>query len=49
MGSWNDSPPYYAHKKGLEIEYDNDLIYFIEKNSKGRNIKEETYERKKSH
>ena len=23
MGSWNDSPPYYAHKKGLEIEYDN--------------------------
>ena len=22
MGSWNDSPPYYAHKKGLEIEYD---------------------------
>ena len=23
MSSWNDSPPYYAHKKGLEIEYDN--------------------------
>ena len=23
MGSWNDSPPYYAYKKGLEIEYDN--------------------------
>ena len=23
MGSWNDSPPYYAHKKGLKIEYDN--------------------------
>ena len=23
MGSWNDSLPYYAHKKGLEIEYDN--------------------------
>ena len=22
MGSWNDSPPYYAHKKGLESEYD---------------------------
>jgi len=22
MGSWNDSPPYYAHEKGLEIEYD---------------------------
>ena len=22
MGSWNDSPPYYAHKKGLENEYD---------------------------
>ena len=35
-------------EKNYEIEYDNDLIYFIEKNSKGRNIKEETYERKKS-
>jgi predicted RNA-binding Zn-ribbon protein involved in translation (DUF1610 family) len=22
MGSWNDSPPYYAHKKGLDKEYD---------------------------
>ena len=22
MGSWNDSPPYYAHEKGLESEYD---------------------------
>ena len=22
MGSWNDSPPYYVHEKGLEIEYD---------------------------
>lgn len=22
MGSWNDSPPYYAHEKGLEKEYD---------------------------
>ena len=22
MSSWNDSPPYYAHEKGLEIEYD---------------------------
>lgn len=22
MGSWNDSPPYYAHEKGLENEYD---------------------------
>lgn len=21
MGSWNDSPPYYAHEKGLEEEY----------------------------
>ena len=21
MGSWNDSPPYYAHQKGLEKEY----------------------------
>lgn len=21
MGSWNDSPPYYAHKKGLDKEY----------------------------
>jgi len=30
-------------EKNYEIEYDNDLIYFIEKNSKGRNIKEETY------
>ena len=35
-------------EKNYEIEYDNDLIYFIEKNSKGRNIKEETYKRKKS-
>lgn len=35
-------------EKNYEIEYDDDLIYFIEKNSKGRNIKEETYERKKS-
>ena len=35
-------------EKNYEIEYDNDLRYFIEKNSKGRNIKEETYERKKS-
>ena len=24
MGSWNDSPPYYAHYKGLDKEY-NDL------------------------
>ena len=22
MGSWNDSPPYYAHEKGLDKEYD---------------------------
>lgn len=22
MSSWNDSPPYYAHEKGLESEYD---------------------------
>lgn len=22
MGSWNDSPPYYAHEKGLTKEYD---------------------------
>ncbi|MCR5721847.1 MAG: hypothetical protein K6G72_05855 [Lachnospiraceae bacterium] len=22
MGSWNDSPPYMAHKKGLSREYD---------------------------
>ena len=22
MGSWNDSPPYYAHEKGLESKYD---------------------------
>ncbi|WP_071124393.1 RNA polymerase subunit sigma [Leptotrichia massiliensis] len=22
MGSWNDSPHYYVHEKGLEIEYD---------------------------
>ena len=35
-------------EKNYEIEYDDDLIYFIEKNSKDRNIKEETYERKKS-
>ncbi len=21
MGSWNDSPPYYAHQKGLDKEY----------------------------
>ena len=35
-------------EKNYEIEYDDDLRYFIEKNSKGRNIKEETYERKKS-
>ncbi|MBQ2780934.1 MAG: hypothetical protein IJF42_05175 [Clostridia bacterium] len=21
MGSWNDSPPYYAHEKGLDKEY----------------------------
>lgn len=21
MGSWNDSPPYYAHKKGMDKEY----------------------------
>ncbi len=23
MGSWNDSPPYYAHEKGLDDEYEN--------------------------
>jgi len=23
MGSWNDSPPYMAHEKGLDKEYDN--------------------------
>ena len=22
MGSWNDSPPYAAHEKGLDAEYD---------------------------
>ena len=22
MGSWNDSPPYMAHKKGLDKEYE---------------------------
>ena len=22
MGSWNDSPPYMAHEKGLDKEYD---------------------------
>lgn len=23
MGSWNDSPPYYAHEKGLDDDYEN--------------------------
>ena len=22
MGSWNDSPPYSAHEKGLDLEYE---------------------------
>ncbi|MDE7445785.1 MAG: hypothetical protein K2N15_08820 [Lachnospiraceae bacterium] len=22
MGSWNDSPPYYAHEKGLDDDYE---------------------------
>ena len=45
MGEYADDK---ISEKNYEIEYDNDLIYFIEKNSKGRNIKEETYKRKKS-
>lgn len=23
MGSWNDSPPYYAHEKGMDSDYEN--------------------------